>query len=53
MQTAHMQLRDNAKLTQYRGAEGSEIKWKIYMETDFIRKAFLENLILIRASEKI
>ena len=43
-QTAHMQLRDNVQLTQYRGAEGSEIKWKIYMEMDFIKKAFLKEL---------
>lgn len=29
-QAAHMQLRENVQLTQYRGTEGSEIKGKIY-----------------------
>lgn len=37
-----LQLRDNVQLSQQRGVEGSEMKWKIYM-----------NMTLIGASKKI
>lgn len=43
-QTAHIQLRENVHLTQYRGTEGSEIKGKIYIDMDFLRKTFLKEL---------
>lgn len=36
------------QLTQYKGIEGSKIKWKIFMDVDFIRKAFLKELDLDR-----
>lgn len=35
-------------MTQYRGVEGSETKQKIYMDMDFIKKAFLRELDLNR-----
>lgn len=39
-----MQLGENVQLTQYRGTEGSEIKGKIHIDMDFLRKTFLKEL---------
>lgn len=37
------------QLTQKREVEGKEVNWEIYMDMDFIRKAFLRELDLDRA----
>lgn len=36
------------QFTQNIGVEGSEVEWKIYMDMDFIKKAFLKELSLAR-----